>query len=300
VADIRATNPELWNSWKDSLLKQLYHNTRRALQRGFQDPMERSEHIQQVQETAAELLEVSAGSYEELWAQLGDEYFIRHLPWQIAHHTRLITNNTSDNLVDIQPVTERGGTEILIYAVATDGLFSRITAVLDQQGLNVVEAGIITTKDNHILDTFHVLEESGAMVEGDLRIGEIQAALLKEINSTGREAWHISRRQPRRYKHFPIKTHVYFKRDEHDQRTIMELITADQPGLLSRVGRAFADCDVKLLNAKIVTFGARAEDIYYITDKNDQPLSRPEQFKCLEQKILKYLDTETEQADTLF
>jgi [protein-PII] uridylyltransferase len=300
VADIRATNPELWNSWKDSLLKQLYHNTRRALQRGFQDPMERSEHIQQVQETAAELLEVSAGSYKELWAQLGDEYFIRHLPWQIAHHTRLITNNTSDNLVDIQPVSERGGTEILIYATATDDLFSRVTAVLDQQGLNVVDAGIITTKDNHILDTFHVLEESGDMVEGDLRISEIQTALLNEINSPNRDEWHISRRQPRQYKHFPIKTHVDFKRDEHDQRTIMELITADQPGLLSRVGRAFADCDVKLLNAKIVTFGARAEDIYYITDKNDQPLSKPEQFKCLEQKILKYLDTETEQTDTLF
>ncbi len=300
VADIRATNPELWNSWKDSLLIQLYHNTRRALQRGFQDPMERSEHIQQVQETAAGLLKVSASSYEELWAQLGDEYFVRHLPWQIAHHTRLITNNTSDNLVDIQPVTERGGTEILIYSTATDDLFSRVTAVLDQQGLNVVDAGITTTKDKHILDTFHVLEESGNMVEGDLRISEIQTALLNEINSPNRDEWRISRRQPRQYKHFPIKTHVDFKRDEHDQRTIMELITADQPGLLSRVGRAFADCEVKLLNAKIVTFGARAEDIYYITDKNDQPLSKPEQFECLEKKILEYLDTESDETVTLF
>jgi [protein-PII] uridylyltransferase len=293
VADIRATNPELWNDWKDSLLKQLYHNTRRALQRGLQGPMERSEHIQQVQEAAAELLEEPAASYAELWTRLGNDYFLRHLPWQIAHHTRLIKNNPADNLVDIQPVTERGGTEILIYAADTDGLFSRITAVLSQQGLNVVDAGIITTKDNHILDTFHVLEESGAIVEGDRRIDEIQSALLKEINSTDRDEWHISRRQPRQYRHFPIKTHINFTLDEHEQRTIMELITADQPGLLSRVGHAFADCEVKLQNAKIVTFGARAEDIYYITDKNDQPLSKPEQFECLEKKILKYLDTGT-------
>jgi [protein-PII] uridylyltransferase len=300
VADIRGTNPELWNSWKDSLLKQLYHNTRRALQRGLQDPMERSEHIQQVQETAAELLKEPAASYAELWTQLGDEYFLRHLPWQVAHHTRLIKNNPSDNLVDIQSIPERGGTEILIYATDTRGLFSRITAVLDQQGLNVVDAGIITTRDNHILDTFHVLEESGGMVSGDLRINEIQTALLKEIDSTGRDEWHISRRPPRQYKHFPIKTHIYFKLDEHDQRTVMELITADRPGLLSRVGRAFADCEVKLLNAKIVTLGSRAEDVYFITDHNDQPLSKPEQFECLEKTLRKYLDTEPEQTDMLF
>ncbi len=30
VADVRATNPELWNNWKDALLKELYYNTRRA------------------------------------------------------------------------------------------------------------------------------------------------------------------------------------------------------------------------------------------------------------------------------
>jgi [protein-PII] uridylyltransferase len=138
------------------------------------------------------------------------------------------------------------------------------------------------------------------MVSSDQRIDEIQTALLKEIDSTGRDEWHISRRPPRQYKHFPIKTHIYFKLDEHDQRTVMELITADRPGLLSRVGRAFADCEVKLLNAKIVTLGSRAEDVYFITDHNDQPLSKPEQFECLEKTLRKYLDTEPEQTDMLF
>ena len=138
------------------------------------------------------------------------------------------------------------------------------------------------------------------MVESDMRIEEIKTALLRELNATTRGEWHVSRRSPRQYKHFPIKTHISFKTDEHKQHTIMELITADRPGLLSLVGRAFTDCEIKILNAKILTFGSRAEDIYYITDQNDQPLEEPEQFEQLKQAITKYLDAESEQTDFIF
>ncbi|HYQ70743.1 MAG TPA: [protein-PII] uridylyltransferase, partial [Gammaproteobacteria bacterium] len=88
VADIRATNPDMWNAWKDALLKQLYYNTRRALHRGLQDPLERAEHIQQVQHEAAELLGQRDAQIQHLWEQMGDEYFLRTSPEQVAHHTR--------------------------------------------------------------------------------------------------------------------------------------------------------------------------------------------------------------------
>ncbi|MGB5474178.1 MAG: [protein-PII] uridylyltransferase [Gammaproteobacteria bacterium] len=302
VADIRGTNPGMWNSWKDALLKQLYYNTRRALHRGLQDPMERSEHIQKIQEAARELMATDCAGYEAVWEQLGDEYFLRHIPWQVAHHTRLLMDrhDPTGSLVDIEPLTERGGTEIFIYATATDDLFSRITAVLDQVGLNVVDAGIITTKNNFGLHTYHVLEESGEPVVELHRIEEIRTALLAEIDHGDSENWHVARRMPRQYKHFPILTHVDFKHDEYDQRTVMTLITADRPGLLSRVGRAFADCKVRLFNAKIATLGARAEDVYYITDLDNRPLTEQAQLDCLEQVIHKYLDQEPGTRQSVF
>lgn len=295
VADIRGTNPAMWNSWKDALLKQLYYSARRALHRGLQDPMERSEHIQKVQEAARELLGADAPDYNTIWNRLGDEYFLRHIPWQVAHHTRLLLGRSdpAGSLIDIQPLTERGGTEIFIYAPPIDDLFSRITAVLDQVGLNVVDAGIVTTDDNYGLHTYHVLEESGEPVVEHRRIEEIRAALQDELDHGDSNVWHVARRMPRQYRHFPIRTHVDFKLDDYDQRTIMTLITADRPGLLSRVGRAFADCRVRLFNARIATLGARAEDVYYITDLENRPLTDAAQLECLEKAIHRYLDEET-------
>jgi [protein-PII] uridylyltransferase len=292
VADIRATNPELWNNWKDSLLKQLYYNARRALQRGLQNPMERSELIQKTREAALEMLDGPAEAYRPLWNKLGEEYFLHHLPWQVAQHISLLKDYNEDDgcIVNIEPVSERGGTEIFIYAKSSEHLFSRITAIIEQLGLNVVDAGVITTGDNHALDTFHVLEEDGQPVTGDLRMDEIQVALKQAIDGDRDGGWHISRRTPRQYRHFPIKTLITFRQDEHNQRTVMELITADRPGLLSRIGRAFADCNVRLWNAKIVTLGSRAEDFYYITDVNNKPLTEEKQFECLEQAVERYLD----------
>ena len=293
VADIRGTNPEMWNNWKDALLKQLYYNTRRALQRGLQDPMERAERVLEVQHDATLLLGELTPARKDLWHNLGDDYFLRHTPEQVAHHTRLLAGTHGDSiLVDVHTETGRGGTEVFIYAPAKDGQFSRITAVLDQLGLNVVEAGIITTSGNKMLNTFHVLEESTAAISGDQRIEEIRTALLDKLDTEGRGSWQVSRRTPRQYQHFPIKTHIEFRTDGDNQRTVMELITADRPGLLSRVGRAFTECEIRLQNAKIATLGARAEDVYYITDRNNRPLTEAAQFKCLEQAIHRLLDPE--------
>ena len=87
-----------------------------------------------------------------------------------------------------------------------------------------------------------------------------------------------------------IKTLVNFSTDKKHNRTIMELTTTDRPGVLSSVGQAFITCHVRVQNAKIAAFGARVEDIFFITNNDNQPLSTEEEQQRLRKTIIDALD----------
>ena len=53
----------------------------------------------------------------------------------------------------------------------------------------------------------------------------------------------------------------------------MSLQTLDQPGLLARVGQVFLQQEIEVHAARITTLGERAEDMFYISDQQDKPLS---------------------------
>ena len=50
-------------------------------------------------------------------------------------------------------------------------------------------------------------------------------------------------------------------------------MAADRPGLLARIGWALADHGARLQNAKISTFGERAEDVFFVTDSSNKALA---------------------------
>ena len=76
----------------------------------------------------------------------------------------------------------------------------------------------------------------------------------------------------RQLKAFRIPTRVRFQEDTANRRTVLEVVTADRPGLLARVGWTLAEHRVRLQNAKISTFGERAEDVFFVTDAGNRPL----------------------------
>ena len=68
----------------------------------------------------------------------------------------------------------------------------------------------------------------------------------------------------------------------------MELVAADRPGLLSKVGQVFANCGVDIEAAKIMTIGERAEDVFYICDEQGRPL-QAEAEQQLRERLLEKL-----------
>ncbi|HAC27827.1 MAG TPA: hypothetical protein DCF82_08440, partial [Marinobacter hydrocarbonoclasticus] len=81
-----------------------------------------------------------------------------------------------------------------------------------------------------------------------------------------------------------------FSNDTINQRTVMELITPDRPGLLARIGQVLLEHRVRLTNAKIATLGERVEDVFFITDEQGEPLRDPGVCQALQQDLCKMLD----------
>jgi [protein-PII] uridylyltransferase len=298
VADIRATNPKLWNNWRASLLWQLYEATRRALRRGLANPIDKEESIKETQIQARNQLLRQGIPYKhikELWRGFGDDYFLRHSSDEIAWHTQAIFNKPHHGhaLVLAREDTARGGTEIFIYTPDQERLFALIASTLDRLGLTVLDARIITSELGFTLDSYTVVEDSGEIIHDQTRIKEIIATLCEQLNRTDVIPPIPNRRTPRILQHFPTLTQVFFSEDESNNRTVMELITADRPGLLSRIGKAFTECNIYVQNAKIATIGARAEDVFFITAQDNGPLKDEHKYETLRQALIRHLDGPT-------
>ncbi len=291
VADVKGTNPELWNDWKSSLFSQLYNETTRALRRGLENPFNKEDRIKKTKNTALELVHQRARSkydINQLWESFGEDYFIRCTQDEIAWHTNSIIENTRRQypLVSIRQQATRGATEIFVYMQNQDYIFATTTRVLDQLNLTIVDAKVIVSKDNFSLNTYIILNRSGESIKDKDDRREILNKLYESLSNLGKHLKILSRPRTRKQKNFPISTSVQFTQNQSNHRTTMEVIASDRPGLLSRIGIALAVSDARLHNAKIATYGSRVEDIFFITDKEDQPITDPIKIESLTNFII--------------
>ena len=121
VADVRGTNPKLWNSWKATLFRDLYTLTSRALRRGLENPVDREQLMAETKQQAQKLLEergISSQRTEDVWKMFNDDYFLRHKSEEIAWHTEWLANSdteTTTSLVDVRRQKNGDGVEAVLY-----------------------------------------------------------------------------------------------------------------------------------------------------------------------------------------
>jgi [protein-PII] uridylyltransferase len=293
VADVRGTNPKLWNSWKARLFEEFYERTKRALRRGLETPIDQEELIRETQDQALSRMgsDISLKQAAAVWTQWTEAYFLRYTPEEIAWHTALLAQRAPGDdgpLVAVRQLTDRGGTAVLTYTPRRLRSFARTTGVLDQMGLNVVDARLITSANGFSLETYVVLEDSGAVIADPSRIGEIERGLLRVLQLKEDSPPAVTRRAPRQVRMFWTPTQVNFSVDSRNDRTILELIAADRPGLLSEVGKVFRAERVAINGAKIMTVGERAEDVFYIS-REDGGLLQEDACRRVQESLMQAL-----------
>ena len=267
VADIRGTSPTVWNAWKGKLLEDLYRRTRRLL-RGESDYS--AAWIAKRKESALNTFRQyvpEPGRHEALWQHLDDVYFQRFDSAEVAWHTRTLwARATPDKPIvraRLSPVGE--GLQVLVYAPDTPGLFARLTGFFERMQFDVAQAKIYTTQHGFALDSFQVLPRTRGTGEHhrDL-VQRVESGLAERLAPGTPLDPPASGRVSRWVKHFPIEPSVTVQPDRRAGRWLVTVSCADRPGLLSAMARVLLDHHLNLVDARVNTLGARAEDAFVV------------------------------------
>jgi [protein-PII] uridylyltransferase len=289
VADIRGTNPKQWNHWKDALLRELYHATRKVLRIGLDQPPDIDDIIRENREAACESIansDFSREDIEKLCGEFPGDYFLHHKVEEVQWHvSSIIDNKDLETVVNIRQSMRARSTEIFVHTHNRRYLFARVVGVLTNLNMDILFADIYTTSDDYTLDTFIIHDRNGEPVEEDAEITIIRNKLLQALADPEPPKLQLNQRLPRILKSFSSPTEVSFLQDEDNSRTIMQLSTADRPGLLYAVAIMIAEANLEVTHAKITTLGERVEDIFYLTTKEGKSVTDPDLLESLRNHI---------------
>ena len=291
VADIAGTSPRLWNNWKNKLLWELYLACGDALRRGLENPIKRATRIRETRAAALSRLVrrgVDTAAINRLWETLPEYAFWRLSPDQLEWTTETVVKEAGRNeQIAVRPVQPHGVSELLVCVPDHDGLFASITSILDEMGLDVMSARVLTTIDGWSYDLFQLMDQHGDVLN-DVDASELVRRLdvaTRELKPRG----PVKRSMPRRLRHFSSDPEIQFAKDPDGAGTVLHLHCNDQPGLLSRIASAIFSRGVQVHNARIATFGERVEDTFLLSKPEHQPLNGDDR-DALAESIRKHLD----------
>ena len=302
VADITATNPTLWNSWRATLLRILYGETRKALRRGLESPVDRESSIRACQESALGKLTdrgLDPEDVKRLWEVPGEDFFLRHTPRQVTEITERMHAHPAGSgpmvlLIDLKgQVANEGATEIVLFTEDQPNLFAASVATLSHLLLSVHDANIHTSASGLCLNTYVVLDEDGSpLAREPRRRSDIVATLRRELMNPADYPRVVKRRTSRRLRQLTRATEVRLRNPHGTAYSELTIIASDRPGLLATIGRLFHELGLSVQSARIATLGDRIEDVFDITDENRKAIRDRERIYLLENTLRQRLDNQ--------
>ena len=189
-ADVRGTNPKLWNSWKASLFHDFYRaRASRALRRGLETPIDQEE-LDTRDPGGRPPADRRTGTCPPPTSSAPGRasrrsYFLQHSPEEVAWHSRLLAErdpSSDEPLVALDPQQRtRHHRGAHLYA-ARAGTASRAPprCSISWDSTSSMRASPRRATASR-LDLYHVLEDDGAPITDRDRQEEIEHALWRSL-----------------------------------------------------------------------------------------------------------------------
>ncbi|MDE0308848.1 MAG: [protein-PII] uridylyltransferase [Acidiferrobacterales bacterium] len=277
IADMRGTGPKVWNDWKGKMLDHLYLATSRTLLTNVLPHDEVKPQIEEIKADCIALLgkdQTLRNRAVRLWSNLEDDYFLSYdagtIEWHVRHAAK--TSLIDLPLVVFRPHPSIDVIQIFVLAANSDEQFTIITGALDYCSLNVLEARTHPLRSGLTAFSFVVMVRNHVTDGHNANLEHFERTVAQAI--VNRQIQHLpSAVKPDRVaRHIVFPTRIEFTHSPGSDYTVMEIFAQDRPGLLYFVVRTLLLHKVKLLSAKITTSGARAEDVFFIVDRDGDPI----------------------------
>jgi [protein-PII] uridylyltransferase len=291
TADIKAVGPGVWNGWKAQLLRTLYYETEPVLTGGFSE-VNRAQRVAMAQaEFRAELKDWPA---ERIEAYIARHYPAYWLKVDLAHkieHARFVqaAEDTGKSLAtSVSFDSERGVTELTLFAPDHPWLLSIIAGACAMAGANIVDAQIFTTTDARALDTIAISREFERDEDEERRADRVADSIEKALRGTLKLPEMLAKRAaPKgRLKAFAIEPEVTINNQWSNRYTMVEVSGLDRPGLLYALTTTLSKLNLNIASAHVATFGERVVDVFYITDLFGAKITSPTRQAAIRRALL--------------
>lgn len=270
VADIKGTNPTIWNAWKAKLLANLYQLSLRALEGNNPDS---TMLLAQRKATALSqllTLNIKQEHIDTLWSVLDISYFLRHESDEIVWHGKALHKAVlhPKPIVEIRPVGQGETIQLMIYTPDRSDLFVHICAFFDLHQLSTQDARIYTTAHGWALNSFVLLLPKHQNYDTDYTDALAQSLAYfiqcPSTTLTESKARFQTQTRSRRARAFPLVPTLDIQAMSEAHKWKISLVCANRKGLLFSIAQVFTAQQIDLKSAKIMTLGERVEDTFII------------------------------------
>lgn len=272
VADIKATNDDLWTNWKATLLRDLYLSISYALRNGLENVLEQRTIVREHKNEALELMGLTETPdvIKQLWKRLPLSFFSNAQPTDIARYSKAMTQYPADRaLILLDDSSTKGSSDLFVYMKDKPGLFVTLFNTLASLQISVQQANISKTKDGYVVESLKILDYDDHPIRTAGRRDRIKQK-LKQVLFENRKL--PKQRLNSNIGSFVSEAKVEFLHSRKKDRTLISVTALDNPQFMSHFCNGFRLFELNIHSAKITTVGEQVDNVFLVSDKEGQSL----------------------------